>query len=159
MKELDFTEPMKHAISESLKARNNNEDPFGAVLVDPSGNVVYSSHSSCFLDNDPTAHAEMNVIRQFCKSSGRIHLKGFTLVSSAEPCVMCSGAIKWAKIARVVFAISQSQIQKISGGKAKPTCDSIVNTGNTRIEVIEGFMTEEALQVFRDYSFVPKDQL
>lgn len=76
-----------------------------------------------------------------------------------EPCVMCAGGIKWARIDRVVFALSQQDLQAKSGGRPKPSCEAIVNTGGRKIEVIGGLLREEALEIFADYVFPSKKQL
>ncbi len=149
---------MIKAINEALMAREKGEDPFGAVLLNANGDVCFSSHSKCTELNDPTAHAEMLVIREYCQTNKLIYLNGFTIVCSGEPCVMCSGAIKWAKIDSIIYSVSQKYIQEISGGKVKPTCNEIVNTGNRKIEIIENYMAEEGKRVFVNFKFIPKDK-
>jgi len=149
---------MRKAISEAYAARKKGEDPFGAVLINSEGEICCFSHSKCIELNDPTAHAEVLVIRDYCQKNKKIYLNGITIVSSGEPCVMCSGAIKWAKIETIIFGISQKYIQEISGGKAKPTCNEIVNTGNKKIIIIENFLFEEGKHVFDNFTFVPKDK-
>ena len=149
---------MKKAINEAFAAREEGEDPFGAVLINANGEICGSSHSRCKELNDPTAHAEMLVIQDYCKNNKQIYLHGFSIVCSGEPCVMCSGAIKWAKIESIIYSISQKYIQEISGGKAKPTCNEIVNTGNKKIEIVGNYMVEEGTQVFKNFTFVPKDK-
>ena len=149
---------MKKAINEALTAREKGEDPFGAVLINENGEICCSSHSKCRELNDPTAHAEILVIRDYCQSNKQIYLNGFTIVCSGEPCVMCSGAIKWAKIESIIYSISQKYIQEISGGKNKPTCNEIVNTGNKKIRIVENYMIEEGKSVFINFKFIPKDR-
>jgi len=155
---MNYQKAMKLAIQEALTAKSKGEDPFGAVLVDQKNEICYSTHSRCIELCDPTAHAEILLIREYCKKTSNIYLKDHTIVCSAEPCVMCSGAIKWAKIAQIVFSTPQYFLQTISGGKPKPSCESIVNTGNCKMKVIPEYMFEEGKEVFRDYSFKPKDR-
>jgi guanine deaminase len=87
-------------------ARQNQEKgggPFGALIV-KDGKVIAKSGNTVTLDNDPTSHAEINVIRMACKELGHFELKGCTLYSSCEPCPMCLGAIYWSRLDAVYFS-------------------------------------------------------
>ncbi len=79
--------------------------PFGAVIV-RDGEVVGRGHNRVTLDNDPTAHAEVQAIRDACGHLNDFSLSGSVLYASCEPCPMCMAAIYWARIDRVVFAAS-----------------------------------------------------
>jgi tRNA(adenine34) deaminase len=81
---------------------------------------------------------------------------GYTLYSSTEPCLRCAGAIKWAGISRVVFSVSQATLQALNGGRPKPSCASLVNTGKRVIEVAGPFLEDEGLAVFTNFDFKPK---
>lgn len=81
--------------------------PFGAVIV-RDGRSLAEGVNRVTLDNDPTAHAEVNAIRAACASARDFRLEGATLYSSCEPCPMCLGAVHWARLSRLVFACSRS---------------------------------------------------
>jgi tRNA(Arg) A34 adenosine deaminase TadA len=66
---------------------------------------------------------------------------------------MCSGAIKWAGISRVVFSVSQVLLQKISGGRSKPTCAELVNAGRRHVEVSGSLLAEEGLACYNGFDF------
>jgi len=86
--------------------------PFGAVVV-KNGGVVAEGVNRVTATNDPTAHAEVVVIREACAKVGVFELKGCEIYTSCEPCPMCLGAIYWARLARVYFgnlAADASQI-------------------------------------------------
>jgi len=155
---MDDEQAMRLAIREAFVAREHGEDPFGAVLLDPDGAVCHAAHSRCVALSDPTAHAEMLIIREYCQRDKRIYLKGYTLVCSAETCSMCSGAIKWAKIQKVVFSVPQSYLQEISGGRPKPSCESILNSGYIQIQIIGNVLFEEGKKIFEQFQFTPKDR-
>src|SRR5512146_2992949 len=125
---------LRQAITLAKHARLAGERPFGAILV-YNGNIVAQAEDQCSALNDPTAHAELLLISSYCRSSGKFDLSGTTIYTCAEPCVMCSGAIKWSGISRVVFSVPQARLQTISGGRNKPTCDELVNTGGRHIDV------------------------
>jgi tRNA(adenine34) deaminase len=143
---------LRQAIQLARQARANGERPFGAVLV-VDGQIVAQAGDQCRVLSDPTAHAELRVISTYCQASGKISLEDHTLYSLTEPCVMCSGAIKWAGISRVVFSVPQAMLQTVSGGLQKPTCDSLVNTGKRQIEVCGPYLLEEGFAVYHGFDF------
>ena len=77
--------------------------PFGAVVV-REGRVIARAWNRVILDQDPTAHAEVNAIREACRLLGRFHLEECELYTSCEPCPMCLGAIYWARLRAVHYA-------------------------------------------------------
>ncbi len=146
---------LRLAINLAWEARKAGADPFGAVLVHHD-TVVAKDRDRSVEVSDPTHHAELSVISAYCRERGIFHLEDYTLYTSAEPCVMCAGAIHWARISRVVFSVSQVKLQEFSGGATKPSCESIVNMGRRSVEVVGPVMEEEGLAVFRDYHWSPK---
>ncbi len=99
---------LKEAIEEAEKSVKKGGGPFGAVLVQ-NGKIISRSGNTVTSDNDPTAHAEVNVIRQSAAKLKTFDLSGTVLYASCEPCPMCLGAIYWANIDRVVFAASREK--------------------------------------------------
>ena len=91
------------AAAEGLARRDGG--PFGAVIV-RSGEVVCRAWNRVIREQDPTAHAEVNAIREACRLLGRFHLEDCELYTSCEPCPMCLGAIYWARLAGVCYAYS-----------------------------------------------------
>lgn len=148
---------LRQAIRLAASARQQGEFPFGAVLVF-NQQIVYQSTDRCLSLADPTAHAELLVISEYCRQQHTLDLDGFTLFCSAEPCILCAGAIKWARISRVVFSVSQTILQGITGGRPKPSCAELVNTGGRRIEVNGPWLPDEGLAVFAGFDFTPKRQ-
>jgi tRNA(adenine34) deaminase len=105
---------MKIALEEAQKAYNCGEVPVGAVLVQ-EGNILAQAHNSPIKNNDPSAHAEMMVLRQAGEAIGNYRLEGAELFVTLEPCVMCAGAIVQARLARVIF------------GARDPKCGAVVS--------------------------------
>ena len=105
MKDID-KEAMKLAIEESkVNIANNykNGGPFGAVIV-RDGKIITSAHNTVIENNDATAHAEINAIRQASKILNTNDLSDCTLYTSTEPCPMCLSAIIWANIKDIYYA-------------------------------------------------------
>jgi guanine deaminase len=80
--------------------------PFGALVV-RNGQVVAEGWNAVTSDKDPTAHAEVQAIRNACRKLGAFQLEGCTIYSSCEPCPMCLGALYWARPAKVIFSASR----------------------------------------------------
>lgn len=80
--------------------------PFGAVIV-KDGVMIAMASNEVIQNNDPTAHAEVNVIRKACEVLGTFQLDGCDLYTTCEPCPMCLGAIYWARPSRVFFAATR----------------------------------------------------
>ncbi|HEU5098964.1 MAG TPA: nucleoside deaminase [Roseiflexaceae bacterium] len=148
---------LRQAIAQAWAARRAGEEPIGAVLV-LDGMVVAEAHNRDIARSDPTQHAELILISEYCRAEQRLALDGFTLYTSAEPCVMCSGAIKWARISRVVFSVSQAMLQQHSGGRLKPSCASIINSGYRQIEIVGPLLAEEGLAVLDGHNFGNKTE-
>lgn len=132
-------------------------DPFAALLA-YEGEIVASTTDQCIATADPTAHAELHLIRSYCQQEKRISLEGYTLYCNVEPCVMCSGAIHWAKLSRVVYGVGQQDLKKVSQGKAKPDCRVLINSGGSTIEVLGPLLPEEGLAVLQAFPFQSKKE-
>ena len=148
---------MRIAIEEAKIAKSKGENPFGAVLLDSEYNFCHKAHSRSIELADPTAHAEVLVIREYCQKYKKVYLKDYILICSGEPCIMCSGAIKWAKIQQIYYSVPQSEINKASGGKIKPSCESLINTGTTQKHIVGNVLIKEGLKVFENFEFIPQD--
>jgi len=94
---------MAIALEEAAEAGRAGDVPVGAVLVDPEGRVLCRGRNRRETDGDPTAHAEIVVLRRGAEVRGEWHLDGHTLYVTKEPCPMCAGALVNARIARLVF--------------------------------------------------------
>ncbi|MBP1540560.1 MAG: nucleoside deaminase [Prevotella sp.] len=103
---------MREAIQLANESVKNGGGPFGAVVV-KDGKVVAGSSNSVTIDNDPTAHAEVNTIRKACSKLGTFDLSGCTIYTSCEPCPMCLGAIYWSRIGRIFYGNNRKDARAI----------------------------------------------
>jgi tRNA(adenine34) deaminase len=94
---------MQLAIEQALLAEAKQEVPVGAVLVDGAKRIVAVGHNETISRCDPTAHAEIVVLRRAARRIENYRLLATTLYVTVEPCVMCMGAIIHARVAQVVF--------------------------------------------------------
>ena len=95
--------PMRLALQQARLAADHGDVPVGAVVLDPTGAVVAAGGNQRELAGDPTAHAEVLVLRQAAAALGSWRLTDHTLVVTLEPCTMCAGALVLARVARLVF--------------------------------------------------------
>ena len=87
--------------------------PFGAVITDKDGNIIAQGNNMVLVNNDPTAHAEVTVIREACKKLGTYDLSNCILYTSCEPCPMCLSAIIWANIKTVYYGCTREDAGNI----------------------------------------------
>ena len=139
------------------QAAERGLDPFAAILVTEDQEVAHSI-DYCLLHADPTAHAELHLISRFCRQEQLISLEGYTLYCNVEPCIMCSGAIHWARISRVVYGISQQALKTVSKGQPKPDCRNLINSGGSEVEIVGPVLEEEGLIAFRSVPFRSKKE-
>ncbi len=117
---------MQLALSQAQLAASRGEVPVGAVMVDSvSGEIISVSHNLTESDNDPTAHAEMLVIREAARRLGSPRLSSCDLYVTLEPCAMCAAAIAHARIRRLYFGAYDPKGGGVEHGArvfSQPTC-------------------------------------
>ncbi|QBD77043.1 nucleoside deaminase [Ktedonosporobacter rubrisoli] len=146
---------LRQAIALARNAGQRGADPFGALLV-VNGHLVYQTEDHSVDYSDPTAHAELCAISEYCRTSHRFHLHGYTLYTSTEPCVMCAGAIHWARISRVVFSVSLSTLHQLSGGKSKAKTETLLRRGSHTVELVGPLLESEGITAFEGHTFNTK---
>ncbi|MBU1018102.1 nucleoside deaminase [Patescibacteria group bacterium] len=108
-----MNEFMNLAVEEAQNGiRNNHGGPFGVVIV-RNGEVIARNHNRVLETNDPTAHAEVNAIRDATKKLGTFDLSDCEIYSTCEPCPMCLGAVHWAKMKKMVYGCTQADAAAI----------------------------------------------
>ncbi len=122
------------------------EVPVGAVLV-INGQIAGRGFNSPIARNDPTAHAEILALREAAAASGNYRLTGATLYVTLEPCAMCAGALVNARIGRLVFGARDIRF----GAVRSKFCLADSELLNHRIEVVEGVLAAESLELLRDF--------
>ena len=139
---------MQKAIELSAAAVAHGNEPFGAVLV-KDGEIVYTNENQIYTMHDPTFHGEAGLIRRFCAETGITDLREYTLYSSCEPCFMCSGAMVWARLGRLVFAASNEDLASVRG-KTGCRCSELVFSRSGRSPgVTAGVLREAGIRVLR----------
>jgi len=114
MNDLDLSH-LNAAIEVAWRARKHGNHPFGAVLVDDRNRICLEAENTVLTEKDPTGHAETNLVRLATRQYSPEQLSRFSLYTSTEPCAMCSGAIHWSHIGRVVYALGEAELYAIVG--------------------------------------------
>ena len=137
---------MERALALARLAAAREEVPVGAVLV-LEDRIVAEAHNEIVARRDPTAHAEMLVIRAAAARQGNERLSGATLVVTLEPCAMCVYAMVLARIDRLVFGAADPKT-----GAAGSVMDLTRKIEfNHRLEVVGGVMSEESAALLREF--------
>jgi tRNA(Arg) A34 adenosine deaminase TadA len=140
---------LRRSFEVARRARSHGNHPFGAILVNAAGEVLIESENGYLPDRDMTAHAERLLATQASKTIPPATLAGCTAYVSAEPCAMCAGAMYWAGIGRVVFAMGERRLKEITGNHPEnPTldlpCRTVFAAGQRPVEVIGPLLEDEA---------------
>lgn len=141
---------LRVAIALSARARDAGNQPYGALLADADGRVLLEAVNSQVIDRDCTAHAELNLVRAASRQFEPRALAGCTVYASGEPCPMCAGALYWAGVGRVVFALSIATMTELAGPAADELdmpCADVFATGMRRVEVVGPALEAEARRV------------
>lgn len=131
---------LERAVVLARIARASGNHPFGALIADETGTILLEAGNTTGSTGDCTGHAETNAAREASLRFGRETLAHCTLYTSAEPCAMCAGAIYWAGIGRVVYALAENELLDLTGDDPEnPTfslpCREVFARGQRHIEV------------------------
>jgi tRNA(adenine34) deaminase len=138
---------MQLALEEARKAADMGEVPVGAVIVSSDGGVLAHAHNRVETDNDPTAHAEMLVIRAACALLETPRLMDCDLYVTLEPCAMCAQALSHARIRRVYYGAPDPKGGGVAHGArvySQPTC-------HHKPEVYEGIGEQESADLLKKF--------
>lgn len=139
---------MASALEEAKLAEKRDEVPIGAVLIDiKTGDVVARNGNRTIELADPTAHAEILVIREIARQTGKQRIPDYDLYVTLEPCTMCAAAISFARIRRLIYGAPDPKGGGIKHGAKffdQPTC-------HHKIEITDNIMADECGQILKDY--------
>jgi tRNA(adenine34) deaminase len=137
---------MQQALDEARAAAIGGEVPVGAVLVHDS-RVIARSGNRTIRDTDPSAHAEMVVLREAARELGNYRLTGTILYVTIEPCTMCAGAIIQARVPRVVYGCDDPK------GGAVRSCFQILSDPrlNHQVQITSGILAAECATIIQSF--------
>lgn len=125
--------------------------PASSLIIDSNGVIVVEKVNEAITNNDPTAHGEIECIREVCQKLTTLDLTGFTLYATLEPCLMCISACYWARIRRVVFAVRKEVLDR-NNYEGNFSYDGIIDKFNNTIELVHvQEHEEEAVDLLRQW--------
>jgi tRNA(Arg) A34 adenosine deaminase TadA len=148
---------LREVIALSEKSKRDGRHPFAALIADENGHVVArAGNNSMPPQGDPTQHAELRAAARAAKDMSPEQLLKCTLYTNAEPCCMCSGAIYWCNIGRVVYAMSERRLLEITGDHPEnPTfslpCRDVFARGQRTVSVVGPLIEDEAAVVHEGF--------
>ena len=141
-------ENMELAIKEAKKAAQRNEIPVGAIIKEASGHVIAIDSNKTIELCDPTAHAEINAIRQACRARKDLYLPDCTMYVTLEPCSMCLSAIVNSRLKKIIYGLPSPKYGAFSSNHS--TCQNIERlVKNT--EVYGGFYQKEISRMMKEF--------
>ena len=144
---MTWDDAMRLALDEARGALATGDVPFGAVVLDPSGEVVARGRNVREAEGDPTGHAEVVALRAAARALGEWRLTGCTLVVTLAPCTMCAGAAVLARVGRVVFGAYDDK-----AGAVGSLWDVVRDRRlNHRPEVVAGVLADESTALLEDF--------
>lgn len=144
---MDF---MRKAIEKAREGLRKGQAPFGACVV-KDGETVSCAHNTVWADMDPTAHAEVNAIREACRGLDTIDLSGCSIYTTTEPCPMCFAAIHWAKLDKVFYGASIEDAKEAGFSELTISAESMGSMGGSGVEVEGGVMEADCRALFREW--------
>lgn len=143
---------LRRALELARQSREHGNHPFGSVVADAAGSIVAEAENTVVTEGDVLGHAEANAARLAAARIPRPTLATYTLYTTAEPCAMCAGAIYWANIGRVVYALSELELLAMTGSDPKnPTlslpCRDVFARGQRTVRVVGPVPWPEAVAV------------
>ncbi len=144
---IDFESLMRQAIAEAKISRNEGNKGYGAVVV-MGDEVLGLAHDTAASEKDLSLHAEVNAIRQAVRRLGDTNLSGAVLVSSCEPCPMCSSLAVWANLTTIVYGVSIEETAQLGKARIRVSAKEIVERSPVMVEVIGNILKEECRELY-----------
>jgi guanine deaminase len=141
---------MRLAVARAREGIAAGQMPFGAVVV-RGGAVLAAAHNTVWRDTDPTAHAEVNAIRQAALALRAIDLSGCAMYTTCEPCPMCLSAIHWAKFDVVYYGARIEDAIAAGLGGLSVEAEHLAEFGNSPLRVEAGPLREECVALFAEW--------
>jgi tRNA(adenine34) deaminase len=138
---------MRKAIEAAEAARNLNEVPIGACLIDEKNELLAIAGNRTITASDPTAHAEILVLREAAAKIGNYRLTETTLYTTIEPCAMCAGALVNARIKRLVFGAHDTRFGAVESVFRLCNTSSL----NHQIEIASGVSADECRALMQSF--------
>ncbi|MBD2436680.1 nucleoside deaminase [Nostoc sp. FACHB-110] len=137
----------EHFMRLALEAAKKGDWPYGAAIV-KDDEVVEVAYNTVQRDSDPSAHAEINAIRNLANKLKNPSLEGYKIYATCEPCPMCATACVWTGISEIIYAVSIQDLISIHQSQIQISCEEIIAKSFRNITVTKGILKDECLALF-----------
>jgi len=142
---------MRQAVDACRAGIAQGQSPFGALVATSAGEVVCAVHNSVRRDCDPTAHAEINAIREASRRLQAVHLTGHVIVSTCEPCPMCAAAIHWARFDKLIYGAGIADARQADFNELPVAARRIFELGESPVVVVDGILRDTCRDLFDEW--------
>jgi tRNA(adenine34) deaminase len=138
----------EYFMQQALQEAEKGDAPYGAVIV-KENQVVAAAYNTVRQDSDPSAHAEINAIRQLTVQLKSYSLEGYTIYTTGEPCPMCATACVWSGMSEIVYGASIQDLMSVNQSQIDISCEEIIAKSFRNIKVTKGILKEQCLKLFK----------
>ncbi|MEH2456032.1 nucleoside deaminase [Nostoc sp.] len=132
----------------ALAEAKEGDSPYGAVIVKDK-EIMAVAHNTVTRDNDPSAHAEINVIRSLTAKLQNPSLEGYSIYTTGEPCPMCATACVWSGLSEIVYGASIQDLISVNQSQINISCEEVIAKSFRNIKVTKGVLKNECLELFK----------
>ncbi len=132
----------------ALEEAKKGDAPYGAVIV-KDNQVIARNHNTVKRDSDPSAHAEINVIRSLTARLKNPSLEGYIIYTTGEPCPMCASACVWTGISEIIYGASIEDLVSVNQSQINISCEEVIAQSVRKIKVTKGVLRQECLKLFQ----------
>ncbi len=148
---------MTLAIKKARDGVATGQSPFGCAIA-LGDSVVAVAHNTVLDTVDITAHAEINALREACRSTGNILLQGAVVATTCEPCPMCMAALHWARVELVLFGANIADATQAGFNELDLSAEKLVSYSKSPVTLQAEFMRTQCQQLFQEWLQTPNRQ-
>lgn len=149
------SELMRLAIDKCRQGIEAGQSPFGCA-IERDGQLLSCSHNTVVLTTDITAHAEVNAIREACRSAGDIFLDGAIVATTCEPCPMCMAALHWARVDTVYYGATIADADTAGFNELQLPAAELLRLGGSKLKLVPQLLPAECKELFAQWKANPK---
>jgi tRNA(Arg) A34 adenosine deaminase TadA len=138
---------MRLAIDKCRAGIDAGQSPFGCAIA-RDGRLLSCAHNTVVMTTDITAHAEVNAIREACRTAGDIFLEGAIVATTCEPCPMCMAALHWARVDTVYFGATIADADEAGFNELQLPAGELLRLGGSTLKLVPNVLPDECRQLF-----------
>ena len=147
-------ELMRLAIEKCRQGIIAGQSPFGCA-IERDGQLLSYTHNTVVLTTDITAHAEVNAIREACRSTGDIFLSGAIVATTCEPCPMCMAALHWARVDTVYYGATIADADAAGFNELQLPAAELLRLGGSKLKLVPQVLPAECKELFAEWKANP----